>query len=198
LRKHKIFQYFFVTHHQKMSTKYELATELRALTRGMKPLPICRMKKHELEAEIDRIKAVNAMKEAMDDYPKAKPGPLGPRSIPTTDVTDKEVKISVPIAPSRRDTKPKLAMRRAEAVTVNFDDDTPKKMEEISASTVATVTERLSSDSRTVATTERQTPVKSLPPRPAKVPFSHPGAPLPTDRPVHRCNCPLCPGNGSV
>ena len=165
-----------------MSTKYELATELRALTRGMKPLPICRMKKHELEAEIDRIKAVNAMKEAMDDYPKAKPGPLGPRSIPTTDVTDKEVKISVPIAPSRRDTKPKLAMRRAEAVTVNFDDDTPKKMEEISAATVATVI-------------ERQTPVKSLPSRPAKVPFSHPGAPLPTDRPVHRCNCPLCPGS---
>lgn len=80
-----------------MMTKYELATELRALNRGSKALSICRMKKHELEAEIDRLKILKGI--VLPEYAAAKPGPIGPRSIK---VETTEEGISVPAAPAKR------------------------------------------------------------------------------------------------
>jgi hypothetical protein len=65
-----------------MATKYELATELRALTRGTKAGPICRMKKHELEAEIDRIKVMKQLKEALMLL-NSKPTKLRPSRVKT-------------------------------------------------------------------------------------------------------------------
>lgn len=107
-----------------MSTKYELATELRALNRGMKALPICRMKKHELEAEIDRIKALNAMKDAMSDvvYTPAKPGPLGPRSLKTNKVTAGNVSLTVPEVPKTRIVKAGLIKQHGPR-TLSFGDE---------------------------------------------------------------------------
>ena len=93
-----------------MATKYELATELRQLTRGTKTGPICRMKKHELEAEIDRIKLMKQLKDDIGEYPAAKPGPTGPRRIPTETVVsfgdEEEVKIKVPQAPAAKVVEP--------------------------------------------------------------------------------------------
>jgi hypothetical protein len=45
-----------------MSTKYELQAELRELNRGMKALPISKMKKHELEHAIDSMRKVQVEK----------------------------------------------------------------------------------------------------------------------------------------
>ena len=153
-----------------MATKYELATELRALTRGMKPLPICKMKKHELEAEIDRIKALKDMKDGMAEYPPAKPGPLGPRKIEAAEKPEEDTTITVPVMPKKRVVSKPVAVpvRHDKKVVVSFDD---------------------------THVDEKPTPVKSLP---TKSLFSHPGAPLPSDRPVHKCNCPRCPDNGSA
>ena len=87
-----------------MATKYELATELRQLCRGTKPGAICRMKKHELEAEIDRLKILKGI--PLPEYPAAKPGPIGPRPIKVETTEDG---IAVPAAPPKRTvSKPKM------------------------------------------------------------------------------------------
>lgn len=172
-----------------MATKYELATELRALNRGMKALPICKMKKHELEAEIDRIKLMKQIKEDVGEYPPTKPGPLGPRPIPVAEAKTEDVTIAVPVAPAKHlteATKPKkIKMKVGE--TVHFDD--AKEL----------------FPTYTTATSVRAIPTKALPDRSAGK-FSHPGAPKrsPADRVsgsepyssagrAHTCNCPACP-----
>ena len=104
------------------STKYELATELRQLTRGSRSGPICRMRKHELEAEIDRIKALKAMPVA--EHPPAKPGPLGPRTVPTKTIVKDGVEITVPLAPRTRIVRGGDSVRRLGPMTLSFTDDT--------------------------------------------------------------------------
>ena len=161
-----------------MSTKYELATELRALTRGMKALPICKMTKAQLETEIDRIKLMKQLKEDIPDYPPVKPGPLGPRPIPVaTKAAEDDLTIAVPMAPAKHVTevtKPKkIKMKVGE--TVHFDD---AKDLFPTLSTAASV---------------RAHPIKALPNRAgsasAEPKFDHPGAP----KRSHTCNCPKCP-----
>ena len=61
-----------------MATKYELASELRALTKGMRPLPISKMKKDELLKAIASAKQIKAEQE-VTVVEKVKPGPLPPR-----------------------------------------------------------------------------------------------------------------------
>lgn len=167
-----------------MSTKYELATELRQLTRGMKALPICKMTKAQLETEIDRIKLLKQIKDDVPDYDPARRGPTGSRPIEATAVASGDATISVPIMPKPRITeKTAKPVRRAEKVTVKFDDPiadmlTPAgKIELISAPRV----------DAPAAVSERPTPVRSLPNRPA--------APKLSDGPAHKCNCPRCPGS---
>lgn len=159
-----------------MSTKYELATELRALTRGMKALPICKMTKAQLETEIDRIKVMKQLKEDIPDYPPAKPGPLGPRPIPVaTKAADDDLLISVPQAPPKHTTAPKpRTMKMKVGETVHFED--PGLFPSVSA-----------------AASARALPTKALPSRSGSASteskFSHPGAP----KRSHTCNCPMCP-----
>lgn len=160
-----------------MSTKYELATELRALTRGMKRPQICKMTKAQLETEIDRIKVMKQLEEDIPDYPPAKPGPLGPRAIPVAATKAAEdLTIAVPQAPAKHYTevtKPtkakKLPMRIGEPVAVHFDDDGVKPVAPVAASV-------------------RAHPTKALPSS-SSGKFSHPGAP----KRSHTCNCPMCP-----
>lgn len=154
-------------------TKYELATELRALTRGMKRPQICKMTKAQLETEIDRIKVLKQLEEDIPDYPATKPGPLGPRSIPVAATSDG---ISVPQAPAPRATKAKkMPMKIGEPVSVHFDDaDDGKHITHVAASV-------------------RAHPTKALPSSSAGK-FSHPGAP----KRSHTCNCPMCPEKALV
>ena len=161
-----------------MATKYELATELKALTRGMKAIPICKMKKHELEAEIDRIKVLKQLEEDIGEYPKTKPGPLGPRPIPVAAAKAEDgLTIAVPVAPAKHVTevtKPKKIKMKVGEV-VHFDD---AKELFPTLSTAASV---------------RAMPTKALPDRSAGK-FSHPGAP----KRSHTCNCPACPEKTAV
>lgn len=106
-----------------MSTKYELATELRALCRGTKPLPICRMKKHELEAEIDRLKILKGI--PLPEYPAAKPGPVGPRPIKAETTEDG---ITVPTAPATRPVKKADLIVQPEPVAVTATRTTVKSL----------------------------------------------------------------------
>lgn len=103
-----------------MSTKYELATELRMLNRGMKALPICRMKKHELEMEIDRIKKLKAVEVA--EHAPAKPGPVGPREMPLRTVVREGVTVTVPEVPKRRIVRASDAIKQHGPGVVSFTD----------------------------------------------------------------------------
>jgi len=128
-----------------MSTKYELATELRQLCRGTKPGAICRMKKHELEAEIDRMKILKGI--PLPEYPAAKPGPVGPRPIKTQTT---EEGITVPAAPPKRVvSKPKLKI----GDVIQFDDPGAELF-----------------PSMTVATSAKALPTKALPVRSVSLP----------------------------
>ena len=146
-----------------MSTKYELAAELRALCRGTKPLPICRMRKHELEAEIDRLKLLKGI--PLPEYPPAKPGPVGPRPIKVESTEDG---IHVPTAPPKRVVsagKPKI--KAGDVISLETD--------LFPAST-----------SKQPAETSVKAPsVKSLPVRSVSFPVA--------PKRSHSCNCPACP-----
>ena len=122
-----------------MATKYELATELRHITRGTKSGPICRMKKHELEAEIDRIKAVRSV--AVPEHAPAKPGPLGPREVKVKTVVKEGMTITVPEVPKIRIVKNGDMIRRAGPRTLSFSDsgeDVIKHIEEKQVEVVPT------------------------------------------------------------
>lgn len=147
-------------------TKYELATQLRELNRGMPRLPISTMKKHEIEANIDAIRKYKGIvAEEMEGRPaNAKPGPLGPRPIKVEEdsVGDEEdnVIIRVPKAPAPRvSTKPKV--------------------------TVPKVPTEPSGQKEPSAAKEPKSVVKKV----EKVVESKKSGPVTT----HFCNCPECP-----
>jgi hypothetical protein len=79
-----------------MSTKYELMAELRALNRGMKALPISKMKKHELEHSIDAMKKLKVEKAETPMGPPAKAGRPLSRPIVSESVVDEDVTLHVP------------------------------------------------------------------------------------------------------
>jgi hypothetical protein len=79
-----------------MSTKYELMAELRALNRGMKALPISKMKKHELEHSIDVMKKLKVEKAETPMGAPAKAGRPLSRPIVSESVVDEDVTLHVP------------------------------------------------------------------------------------------------------
>jgi len=79
-----------------MSTKYELMAELRALNRGMKALPISKMKKHELEHSIDVMKKLKVEKAETPMGAPAKAGRPLSRPITSESVVDEDVTLHVP------------------------------------------------------------------------------------------------------
>jgi hypothetical protein len=85
-----------------MSTKYELMAELRALNRGMKALPISKMKKHELEHSIDAMKKLKLEKAETPMGPPAKAGRPLSRPIASESIEDDDVVLVVPKAPRER------------------------------------------------------------------------------------------------
>jgi len=85
-----------------MSTKYELMAELRALNRGMKALPISKMKKHELEHSIDVMKKLKVEKAETPMGPPAKAGRPLSRPIASESIEDDDVVLVVPKAPKER------------------------------------------------------------------------------------------------
>jgi hypothetical protein len=85
-----------------MSTKYELMAELRALNRGMKALPISKMKKHELEHSIDAMKKLKVEKAATPVPPPAKAGRPLSRPIASDSIEDDGVIMHVPKVPKER------------------------------------------------------------------------------------------------
>lgn len=102
-------------HFTEMPTKYELAAELRALNMGHRALPICRMKKGEIEHHINILKRVKEETDAAGPAPKAKPGPVGPRKVPVIATVMDDVQIKTPVAPSKRPTTKSEAMAAGEA-----------------------------------------------------------------------------------
>jgi len=85
-----------------MSTKYELMAELRALNRGMKALPISKMKKHELEHSIDAMKKLKLEKAETPMGAPAKAGRPLSRPIASESIEDDDVVLVVPKAPRER------------------------------------------------------------------------------------------------
>jgi len=86
-----------------MSTKYELQAELRELNRGMKALPISKMKKHELEHAIDSMRKVQVEKAATPMPPPAKGGRPASRPVTQSEsIEDDGVVMNVPVAPRVR------------------------------------------------------------------------------------------------
>ena len=85
-----------------MSTKYELQAELRALNRGMKALPISKMKKHELEHSIDAMKKLKVEKAATPLGAPAKAGRPLSRPVQSEQVEDDDVVLTVPKALKER------------------------------------------------------------------------------------------------
>jgi hypothetical protein len=84
------------------STKYELQAELRALNRGMKSLPICKMKKHELEHAIDTMKKLKQEKESTPLGPVTKMGRPLSRPVASDSIEDDGVTMNIPVAPRIR------------------------------------------------------------------------------------------------
>ena len=92
-----------------MSTKYELQAELRALNRGMKALPISKMKKHELEHSIDVMKKLKVEKAATPIGAPAKAGRPRSRPIASESIEDDGVVMHVPTVPKERQVEKRSA-----------------------------------------------------------------------------------------
>jgi hypothetical protein len=81
-----------------MPTKYELMTELRVLSRGLKPLAISRMNKGELLTAIEYTKQVIEEK-GMTPMIKGKRDKKEPRPIESETVKIDDVVVNVPLKP---------------------------------------------------------------------------------------------------
>jgi hypothetical protein len=100
-----------------MSTKYELMAELRALNRGMKALPISKMKKHELEHNIDVMKKLKIEKAETPMGAPAKAGRPLSRPIASDSIEDDGVVLVVPKAPRERLVEKRSAPKKKIVVT---------------------------------------------------------------------------------
>jgi hypothetical protein len=81
-----------------MPTKYELMTELRVLSRGLKPLAISRMNKGELLASIELTKKMIQEKGMIPEI-KGKRDKYEPRTIESEEMTIDDTVIKVPLKP---------------------------------------------------------------------------------------------------
>ena len=97
-----------------MSTKYELQAELRALNRGMKALPISKMKKHELEHSIDAMKKLKMEKASTPMPAPAKAGRPLSRPIASESIVDDDVVLTVPKPLKERQVEKRSAKKPVE------------------------------------------------------------------------------------
>ena len=81
-----------------MPTKYELMTELRVLSRGLKPLAISRMNKGELLASIECTKKLIQEKGLVPEI-KGKRDRYQPRPIESEETKIDGVVVNVPLKP---------------------------------------------------------------------------------------------------
>lgn len=101
-----------------MATKYELQAELRALNRGMKALPISKMKKHELEHSIDVMKKLKVEKAETPLGPPAKAGRPLSRPVQVEQVEDDGFVLNVPKALKERQVEKRSAPKKKEEETL--------------------------------------------------------------------------------
>lgn len=168
-------------------TKYELATELKGLMKGMKAVQICKMTKSQLETEIDRIKVLKQLEESIPDYPPAKRGPLGPRPIPVAPAAVEDVIISVPQAPAPKPkTKKKVTLAPVAEPTASAERLVARQP---TASAELFPTFKVAASVRAHPSGDKSLPGSSAASAADKSKFSHPGAP----KRSHTCNCPGCP-----
>ena len=157
-------------------TKYELATQLRELNRGMPRLSISTMKKHEIEANIDAIRKYKGLvAEEMTDRAPTKRGPLGPRPIEVAEEVDEGegLTMRMPKAPAERvSVKPPKVKVAVPKVSFDSTDAAPAPVP------VKTKVPKVPKAPKT------ETALASVP-----VPDSRKSAPVMT----HFCNCPQCP-----
>jgi hypothetical protein len=79
------------------------------------------MKKHELAAEIEKLKTVKAAPAPVIE--PAKPGPLGPRTIATTVLEKSGISMKVPEVPKVRIVRKSDSIKFLGSGRINFDDN---------------------------------------------------------------------------
>jgi hypothetical protein len=158
-----------------MSTKYELMAELRALNRGMKALPISRMKKHELEHSIDTMKKLKLEKAETPLGPPAKAGRPLSRPVASEQVEDDGLVFNVPKPLKERMVEKRSAKKEVELDTSSLFSGVAKRTAEATAKRQAAAKPVVKEDSDE----EMAKKVKKL----HAVANNH----------THACNCDGCP-----
>jgi hypothetical protein len=130
-----------------MSTKYELQAELRALNRGMKALPISKMKKHELEHSIDAMKKLKSEKEATPMGPPAKAGRPLSRPVHAEQVEDDGLLLTVPKVLKERQVEKRSAKKEVDLDTSSLFPGVAKRTLEATAKRQAVVKPAVKEDS---------------------------------------------------
>lgn len=123
-----------------MSTKYELQAELRALNRGMKALPISKMKKHELEHSIDVMKKLKVEKAETPLGPPARAGRPLSRPVQAEQVEDDGLVLTVPKPLKERQVEKRSAKKEVDLDTSSLFPGVTKRTLEATAKRQAVAT----------------------------------------------------------
>lgn len=99
-----------------------MQAELRELNRGMKALPISRMKKHELEHAIDSMRKLKIEKAATPMPPPAKAGRPLSRPIASESIEDDGLVLDIPLAPRPRQVENRSPKKVAPKLKVDGSD----------------------------------------------------------------------------
>ena len=84
-----------------MSTKFEMAAEIRARFGDILPKPIHKLTRPEMEKVLHTLKGING-EQAKEVAIFGKTGPAPPRAIPTKKTTADDLELSVPTLPKKR------------------------------------------------------------------------------------------------
>lgn len=147
-----------------------MQAELRELNRGMKALPISRMKKHELEHAIDSMRKLKIEKAATPMPPPAKAGRPLSRPIASESIEDDGLILDIPLAPRPRQVENRAPKKVAPKLKVDGSDLFPA------------VTQAAKGKARMVA------PKLDVDDDMEKKVKKH----------AHTCNCDNCPHGGSL
>jgi hypothetical protein len=158
-----------------MATKYELQAELRELNRGMKALPISRMKKHELEHTIDSMRKLKIEKAATPMPAPAKAGRPMSRPVASESIEDDGFVMHVPVAPRVRQVEKRSVKKVADKLKVDGSDLFPAVTKAVGKARGAPAPVRVEPDSDE----EMAKKVKK---------HAH----------AHACNCNSCPHGGAL
>ena len=149
-----------------------MQAELRELNRGMKALPISRMKKHELEHAIDSMRKLKIEKAATPMPPPAKAGRPLSRPIASESIEDDGLVLDIPLAPRPRQVENRTPKKVAPKLKVDGSDLFPA---------VTNATKAPVGKARMVA------PKLDVDDMEKKV-----------KKHAHTCNCDNCPHGGSL